>query len=208
MENILIHGLGQDELSWTYVNEKLKEKNIKVKIPNLFKQVNKDMNYEILYNSFVEYCKSCTGKLNLCGLSLGGILAIDYAIEYPNKVNSIVIIGTPYKIPKALFKVQNMIFKFMPKKTFNNMGISKKNFVRLVNSMSELEIFEKLKDIKCKTLVLCGEKDNTNMKSAKLLDRNIKNSELKIISNSGHEVNIDNPEELANIIYEFWKIDS
>ena len=43
------------------------------------------------------------------------------------------------------------------------------------------------------------------MKSAKLLNKNIKNSELKIVSNSKHEVNIDNPKELADIIYDFWK---
>ena len=34
-------------------------------------------------------------KINLVGLSLGGILTIDYVEEFPEKVNSIILIGTP-----------------------------------------------------------------------------------------------------------------
>ena len=33
----------------------------------------------------------------------------------------------------------------------------------------------------------------------------IQNSKFKIIENAGHEVNIDNPIELANTIYDFWE---
>ena len=43
------------------------------------------------------------------------------------------------------------------------------------------------------------------MKSAKQLNKVIQNSKFKIIENAGHEVNIDNPKELANTIYDFWK---
>ena len=85
------------------------------------------------------------------------------------------------------------------------MGCSKKEFITLVNSMSNLDIGKNLDKIKCQSLIICGAKDNVNMGSAKLLNRNIKNSKFKVISNSAHEVNIYNPKELANIIYDFWK---
>jgi pimeloyl-ACP methyl ester carboxylesterase len=58
----------------------------------------------------------------------GGILALDYVKKYPEKVNSIIIIGTPYDIPKVLFKIQSMIFHFMPDSQFNDMGCVKKRF--------------------------------------------------------------------------------
>ena len=95
----------------------------------------------------------------------------------------------------------------MPKKTFEKMGCFKREFITLVNSMSNLNITKDLNKIKCKSLILCGDKDNVNMKSAKLLNNIIKTSEFKIISNSSHEVNVDNPKELSNIIYNFWKDD-
>ena len=73
--------------------------------------------------------------------------------------------------------------------------------------MKNLSIPEKAPNIKINTLIICGEKekDNINMKSAKQLNKVIQNSKFKIIENAGHEVNIDNPIELASTIYDFWK---
>lgn len=206
MKNILIHGLGQDNQSWNNTDSYLKEKGINTLCPNLFeitKNTSKD--YKMMYNAFSNLCNSQKEKLNLCGLSLGGVLALDFVKEYPEKVNSIILIGTPYKIPKALFKLQGLIFHIMPKSVFEKMGCSKREFLTLVNSMSNLDIAKDLGTIKCKSLIICGDKDNVNMENAKLLNKGIKNSKFKVINNSSHEVNIDNPKELANIIYDFWK---
>ena len=206
MVNILVHGLGQTEKSWDKIIEELDKSNIKAENPNLFELAkNYEINYEYIYRTFCDYCNSFKEKINLCGLSLGGILSIDYAIEYPEKVNSIILVGTPYEISKKMFKLQNLIFRFMPKSTFENMGIKKNDFINLTNSMADLDIKSKVDNIKCKVLILCGEKDNINMKSAKQLNRNIKASKLEIIKNAGHEVNTENPKELASIISEYWK---
>ena len=206
MVNILVHGLGQTEKSWDKIIEELDKSNIKAENPNLFELAkNYEINYENIYRTFCDYCNSFKEKINLCGLSLGGILSINYAIEYPEKVNSMILIGTTYKIPKKIFKLQNFIFKFMPKSTFENMGIKKNDFINLTNSMADLDIKSKVDNIKCKALILCGEKDNVNMESAKQLNRNIKASKLEIIKNAGHEVNTENPKELARVISKYWK---
>lgn len=208
MINILVHGLGQDEKSWNEVKKQLKNNKINVETPNLFFIVkNYQVNYENMYKTFADYCNSFNEKINLLGLSLGGVLAIDYITEFPEKINSIILIGTPYEIPKTIFTVQNIIYKFMPKRIFEKIGCPKKDMISLLNSMKKLFIPEKAPNIKSNTLIICGEKEknNINMKSAKKLNEVIQNSKFKIIENAGHEVNIDNPKELANIIYEFWK---
>ena len=205
MGNILIHGLGQNETSWNLVETELKNNNIKVEKPNLYSIIkNEKINYTTMFQKFADYCNSFDDELNLCGLSLGGILALDYAKKFPDKVKSIILVGTPFKIPKILFKIQGIIFHLMPKATFEKIGCSKKDFISLVNSMSDLDIASNLDKVKCKTLILCGVKDNQNMESAKLLNKNIKGSSFRTIANSSHEVNIDNPKELSNIIYDFW----
>ena len=207
MINILVHGLGQNEKSWNEVKSQLNNNGINVETPNLFSIVkNYQVNYENMYRAFADYCNNFKEKINLVGLSLGGILAIDYVAEFPEKVNSIILIGTPYQIPKTIFTIQNIIYKFMPKKLFEKIGCSKKDMIGLSKSMCNLSIPEKSKNVKCSALIICGEKDNTNMKSAKQLNKVIKNSKFKIIENSGHEVNVDNPKELANVIYDFWNI--
>lgn len=207
MKNILIHGLGQTEASWSKVENELNNSKIQVEKPNLFDLTkNYHTNYENLYKVFADYCNRFKdNELNLCGISLGGILAIDYANEYPQKVKSLVLIGVPSKVPKILFKVQNIIFKIMPKSVFEEMGCSKKDFTNFVNSMASMDILSKIKNIKCKTLIIYGEKDKVNLQSAKDLHNNIFNSEIKIIENSSHEVNIDNPKELSNVIERFYK---
>ena len=96
----------------------------------------------------------------------------------------------------------------MPKSTFTKMGCEKKSFIKLVNSMTELDIKSNLDKIECKTLVLCGENDKANLESSRLLDEHIKDSELEVIENSMHEVNTDNPKELSNIICKFWEDDA
>lgn len=209
MVNILIHGLGQNETSWDKVKEILNENRIEVETPNLFDIAkNYQLSYDNLYKTFADYCNNFKDKLNLVGLSLGGILTIDYAIEYPEKVNSIILSGAPYEIPKTLYTMQNIIYKLMPKKVFDEIGCSKRKVTTLLNSMRNLSIPQKAKNIKCKTLIICGEreKNNINMKSAKLLNNDIKNSKFKIIPNAGHEINIDAPEEFANTIIGFLNI--
>ena len=208
MINILVHGLGQDEKSWNEVKNQLNNNGINVETPNLFSIVkNYKVNYDNMYKTFADYCNSFNEKINLVGLSLGGVLAIDYITEFPEKINSIILIGIPYKIPKTIITIQNIIYKFMPKRIFEKIGCSKKDMISLLNSMKNISIPDKAPHIKSNALIICGEeeKDNINMKSAKQLSKVIQNSKLKIIENAGHEVNIDNPIELANTIYDFWK---
>lgn len=205
MKNILIHGLGQNETSWYMVSANLKKRNIDVEQPNLYLMI-KDikMDYDTLFQEFANYCNSYHEKLNLCGLSLGGILSLDYAKKFPDKVNSIILIGTPYKIPKLLFKLQGVIFYLMPEKAFKKMGYMKKDFMSLVKSMSNLDISGDLDKLQCRVLITCGVRDNPNMAYARQLNKKIKGSSLMSISNSGHEVNIENPDKLSTIIYDFW----
>lgn len=68
-----------------------------------------------------------------------------------------------------------------------------------------IEYMNNDRDILCPTLVISGEKDSANIKSAYYLSEHIKNAELKIIANTGHVVNEENPKELASVISEYWK---
>ena len=202
---ILIHGSGHKADSWnkviTYMNN---DKDILC--PNLSEILNgKEASYDNLYSSFVEYCNKIDGKIDLCGLSLGGILALNYAIDYPNKVEKLVLIGTPHKVPKVMFRIQNVFFKFLPKKLFETMAFNKKDTFVLGNTMKKLDFSNRVQNVKCPTLVICGENDSANIKSAHYLAENIKNAKLEIMKNTGHIINEENPKELSELLTEFWK---
>lgn len=205
MKNILIHGLGQSNREWDIVKNGLEAKEIFSIAPNLFELAKgRELNYTEVYQGFGKLCNSYQDGLNLCGVSLGGLLALNYAIQYPEKVNSLVLIGTPYEIPKRLLKFQNFVFHLMPKSAFKDMGCSKKDFIRLSDSMSELNFMKSAVKLNCPALILCGEKDKANMESAKRFHEAMNNSNLIIVEGSSHEINRDNPHELVSVLQDFW----
>jgi len=204
MTYIFIHGSGHKVTSW---NETISymENDKEILCPNLSLILNgKEANYTNLYSSFVEYCNQMDGKINLCGLSLGGILAFNYALDFPDKVNTLVLIGTPHKISRIMFGLQNMVFRFLPKTVFENMEFSKKDMFILGNSMKKLDFSNRVQNMNCPTLIICGKKDGAHMKSAHFLAENIKNAKLKIIENTGHVVNEENPKALAKELDEYY----
>ena len=204
MAKILIHGSGHKAASWNETISHM-ENSDDILCPNLVSILEgKEANYTNLYSSFIEYCSKIDGPVHLCGISLGGILALNYALDFPEKTKTLILIGTPYKVPKAAFAFQNMIFRFLPKSVFENMAFDKKDTFALGNSMKSLDFSSRVQNIKCPTLIICGKKDNANMKSAYYLAQNIKNAELKIIENVGHVVNEEAPELLAKILDEYY----
>ena len=205
MKKVLIHGSGHQASSWREVVTYL-DGRLDVLCPNLSTILDgKEASYTNLYSSFVEYCNQIDGKIDLCGLSLGGILALNYALDFPDQVNKLVLIGTPYKVPKLMFRIQNVIFKFLPKSVFESMAFNKKDTFILGDSMKNLDFSDRIQDISCPVLIICGEKDRANLKSACYLSQNIYNSQLKMIDKAGHILNEEKPQELANLLNNFLK---
>ena len=201
---IFVHGSGHKATSWEKTISYMTI-NEDIVCPNLSSILEgKEASYENLYSSFVKYCNEFDGQIHLCGLSLGGILALNFALDFPQKVKTLVLIGTPYKVPKVAFSFQNIIFRFLPKSIFETMAFDKKNTFALGDTMKNLDFSDRVKNIKCPTLILCGKKDSANMKSADYLSQSIRSAELKIIENTGHVVNEENPKALADILNEYY----
>ena len=60
----------------------------------------KKATYRELYAAFSEECDKEVEEIVLCGLSLGAVLALHYAIDHPDKVKALVLIAAQYKMPK------------------------------------------------------------------------------------------------------------
>lgn len=107
------------------------------------------------------------------------------------------------RMPKFLLRVQNLVFKFMPKSQFQNIGLTKNDFITLTNSMVNMDFTKDIEKIFCPVLVLCGEKDNVNKTVAVKLTERLPRAKFITINNSNHEINLDNPNELAKAIKEY-----
>ena len=144
--------------------------------------------------------KSEKEPLRICGLSLGALLAIDFAIRHEEKVASLVLIGAQYKVPSLLIDFQNLIFRCMPDKAFESMGLSKSSTIKLAHSMRSLDFTSQLNNILCPVTILCGKKDTANLKASKRLKELLPQATLRIVPNAGHELNKYAPNTIAEIL--------
>ena len=201
---ILIHGSGHKADSWAETVSRLVNRE-SVLCPELSALLaGKEASYPNLYAGFSTYCGRAGGPVHLCGLSLGGILALNYALDFPEKVKTLVLIGTPHKVPRAAFALQNVVFRLLPKSTFASMAFDKQDTFALGNSMKNLDFSGRVGAIQCPTLLLCGEKDGANLKSARFLAQNIPGAELQILQHTGHVVNEEAPAVLAEHLNAFY----
>ena len=201
---ILIHGSGHKASSWQKTISFLDHQE-DILCPELSAILNgREASFPNLRAAFAAYCAQAGGPVHLCGLSLGGILALDYALDHPENVKTLVLIGTPHKVPKFAFALQNVVFRLLPKSTFTSMAFDKKDTFALGNSMKNLDFSGRLGEVQCPTLILCGEKDGANLKSARFLAGHIPGAELQVLENTGHVVNEENPRALAERLNAFY----
>ena len=128
------------------------------------------------------------------------MLALDYAIRHGEKVESLILIGVQYKVPRLLVDFQNLLFRWMPGRMFADTGLSKRDMISLVHSMRELDFTSKLQEVKCPVTILCGENDRPNRAAAKRLKKLLPQAELLIVPGAGHEVNLDAPEVIVELL--------
>ena len=197
MKTVLLHGLGQTAKDWADVAVQLSSD---VDCPELFTLVQEPVSYPQILAGLENRYADVTEPLRLCGLSLGGMLALDYAIRHGEKVNSLILIGVQYKVPHLLVGFQNLMFRWMPGRMFADTGLSKHDMINLAHSMCELDFTDKLGRIQCPVTVVCGEKDRTNLKAAKQLQTLLPRAELRIVPGAGHEVNQCAPEVVVELL--------
>lgn len=198
MKIVFLHGLGQTAKDWDSVTEQLSCSD--TDCPELFSLDEQDVTYSNVFAQFERRYADTTEPFVLCGLSLGAILALDYAIRHGNQVSSLILIGAQYKIPTLLIDFQNLIFRCMSRKAFATMGISKSDTIKLSHSLRSLNFKSGLNKVECPVTIVCGEKDYANKKAAKQLNALLPQSQLQITPGAGHEVNKCAPKAIAAIL--------
>ena len=199
---LFLHGLGHGPDSWRAVAERLT--GVDAVIPDLGAMLAGRADYLALRGALFAVCDAEKAPLHLCGLSLGGVLALAYAAHRPERVASLVLIGTPYTMPKRLLKLQDLLFAITPRTAFESLGLTKRQMRGLSLSMATLEIPALLPRVRCRTLVLCGEKDRANRKAARQLQEGLSNAAMQTIDGAGHEANREAPEALSAALAAFY----
>ena len=204
MKYLYLHGLGQKPDSWNRAIKETKVSGSSISLSLAEMSEEKDVTYKELYSAFSEVCDKEDEEIVLCGLSLGAVLALNYAIDHPDKIKALVLIAAQYKMPEKLLKFQNVLFRLMPNSMFKQTGFTKADVISLCDTMAELDFTESLHNVSCPVLIVCGENDNANKKASKELACYLSKSSFYELLKTGHEVNIEAPEEIAIVLQKFY----
>jgi len=158
-------------------------------------------------------------KIHIVGQCEGGIIGADYAIKYPQHTNSLVISST---LCHSHLSLEKMNAKAFPKVFKDKHAEFKEKFIRW-HSLEKAEslynhfriyggaygrdcfdIRSELKNIDCPVLVLYPDRSSLfEVEQAVAYYRNIKNSELAIIPDCGHNAYEHQPEVYSKHLLDF-----
>ena len=230
---VLIHGVG--------LNHKIWEPQI-----NSFK--NTVLSYDILGHGNTPLTKSQISfddfssqllnlidelkfeKIHLVGFSIGSLIARNFASNYNNRLESLILLCSVFKRSKEQQQIVNDRFELSKKSRSlskqalkrwftdnyinNNPNIYKKicsmlgendieNFLKVYDLFVKHQDNEKFENIKTKTLIMTGENDvGSTPEMSKNLSKKIANSKVKIVSNGKHLCSIECADDVNNAIRE------
>ena len=146
-------------------------------------------------------------KVNIIGWSDGGNIALILAMDHPEQVKNMAIMGTViYNDKSSVIAGTNKILREQLA-DMEEKGVSKDdmNYRLKMLLLSEPNIHpDSLEKIEASTLVMAGEHDIVKKQHTKLIADNIPKAELKIFANAGHEAPEEIPEIFNRTVSEFF----
>jgi pimeloyl-ACP methyl ester carboxylesterase len=157
----------------------------------------------------------------VAGHSMGGATALTMALQYPQRIAGLVLVGTgarlrvlPAILDGTLTDFENTISliceyaysSHTPRQLVRQgqrqmLQVAPQTIHDDFVACDAFDVMERLGKIRCPTLVICGTEDRlTPLKYSRYLVDRIANAELELIPGAGHMVMIEKPELVAEAI--------
>lgn len=156
-------------------------------------------------------------RFHLLGTSFGGACALHFAVNYPDRVESLVL-EAPGKFREASVHPSTLApdefvkaFRSHPER-LPHMLPPDPGFManvwptveRLMGDGTDDELLARLADIPTRTLILFGRDDGIiNPINGRLLRRTLRNSSLQYVFDAAHDIQSDRPEAFADVVGDF-----
>ena len=221
-ENVFfLHGLGGNIYNWAYQTKYFSETNnvVSLELPGHGRSSGKGgasiEYYTELVREFFDIME--LDNVVFVGHSMGGVIALDFSVKYPERVRALVLVATSAKfdIPtQKLMELKNdmeSIFGSLDKAKEKMKDIDERlvtnDMMVLLGDVMAVKKFDgtsHLSELKMPTLVVGGADDILAPVSySEQLHGNIKNSQLKVIENVGHIVMVEAHQEFNAVLEEF-----
>lgn len=236
---LLLHGLGANSSSWTLQFDTLIAAGMRPIAPDspgfgASRYDGRGWNFNRVAGDLAELLKELRiNQVHLVGLSMGGVIAQQFALDYPQLVSKLVLVSTFSKLRPSnwsqwLYFAQRMllvhsvglasqskvvasrVFPAPDQQALRDMAAEQfssadpRAYRAAMRNLGLFNSSQRLPEIKIPTLVITGANDSTVTPSRqKELAENISGARQVIIPGGGHAVAIDQSESFNAILLEF-----
>jgi len=223
---VFCHGSGGGHHHWIYQLKKLPEtiNPIAVDLPGHGRSEGSPENNIGNYRDWLHKFSKAAGleKFVVAGHSMGGAIAMAYALKYPEQTIGLILVGSGAKLrvlPAFLEELrQGSVPTDLPDYLYSSGSADElikrgreeventdpSIYLADLSACDHFDIREELPKIKQPAQVICGDEDRlTPVKYSQYLKDNLSRGRLEVIEGAGHMVMLEKPEEVNQAIAKF-----
>jgi pimeloyl-ACP methyl ester carboxylesterase len=234
---LFIHGLGSSTRDWEmqipFFSKKYQTITFDLRGHGQSQKPNGAYKMSLFAKDTAELIKTLNlSSVHVVGISLGGMVAFQLAVDYPQLIKSLVIVNSAPEFVVRTFKERWQVFmRFAIVRLLGmrKMGevLSKRLFLKdeqedirqvfiqrwaendmpaYLNALRAIvgwSVADKIQNIKTPTLVVAADNDYTPISSKEAYISKIENAKLIVIEDSRHAVPVEKPDEFNKIVLGF-----
>nr|ABN58716.1 esterase [uncultured organism] len=237
---LLLHGLGSAGADWFFQFEALSGAGFRVLAPDLRGFGRSSAPPKITVKAMADDTAIFLKKLNahpahVVGISMGGTVALQLALDHPELVSKLVLVNTfarlKFTSPKEVLylltrllvaslmgpekqaeMVARRVFPHPGQETLRNnlrqriLHTNPYSYRSALQSLQKFDVSHRLKELKMPVLVITGAEDTTvPPKVQEEMAKAIPNARHVVVEGSGHGIIADNPQTFNRILIEFLR---
>lgn len=239
---LLLHGLGACAESWEFQFPALAKQGFRILAPDI-RGFGKSsypggrVSINILARDMARLVSELTGnRIHVVGISMGGTIALQMAIDYPQMVDKLGLVNTfsalrPHNLRIWIYFILRFIVvhtfglgsqariaaerifpkpeqKYLRQELINQITqANPQGYRATMRALGLFNVNKNLKDVRSQTLVVSGENDSTvPLQDQIKLVKGIKDAKHVIISKAGHAVTVEKPDEFNRVLIDFLNL--
>lgn len=160
---------------------------------------------------------------DLCGISLGALVALAAALERPESTRRLVLVAGFARLPARWRLLQSVLggaARLVPERRLRRGLVSavpepyradaareltfgRRELASALREAAQFDVARRAATLTVPTLVLCGERDRVNLGLSRELARLLPNASFATVPDAGHVANLDNPEGVTGALRAF-----